>query len=203
VKQHEAGAISSQTLLAWQHAYQPSTLPIFQSHATRTTMGTESKAVLVCLRIWELICSVIVIGILAAFLDRVDDGDGPSDGRIIYALVTACVSTVFSLVFIVPFLHSFFAFPGDFILWIMWLVAFCLLDTVRTCHALPSCTQTDALPSAPASTHAAPRGSPTTGGSTGAGDGGGPSSSRCRAVPVAPSGEPRWPSASWPCLPSS
>lgn len=95
-------------------------------------MGTTSKVVLVCLRIWQLICSAIVLGILAAFVYRVSDADGPSDGRVIYGLVTAAISTAFSILFMAPFRFSFMAFPGDFILWIMWLVAFCLLDTVRT-----------------------------------------------------------------------
>jgi len=167
-------------------------------------MGSASKVVLVCLRIWQLICSLIVVGILAAFLNRVANGDGPRDGRIIYALVTACVSSAFSIIFIAPFMYSFYAFPGDFILWIMWLVAFCLLDTVCTKHPIfPCCSHADPLPSAPASTRAARRGSQTIGASTGADDGDDPFSSPCRAVPDAPSGEPRWPSASWPCLPSS
>jgi hypothetical protein len=86
----------------------------------------------------------------------------------------------------------------------MWLVAFCLLDTVCTKHPIfPCCSHADPLPSAPASTRAARRGSQTIGASTGADDGDDPFSSPCRAVPDAPSGEPRWPSASWPCLPSS
>lgn len=114
-------------------------------------MGSGSKVALVCLRIWQLICSVIVVGILAAFVNRVANGDGPRDGRIIYALVTACLSSAFSIIFIAPFMYSFYAVPGDFILWIMWLVAFCLLDTVCTKHPIfPSSTTLAKLTFCPA-----------------------------------------------------
>jgi hypothetical protein len=95
-------------------------------------MGTASKVVLVSLRIWQLICSVIVLGILASFLNRVSDAGATRDGRIIYSIVTASISTAFSIVFIAPFLYAFLAFPADLALWVMWLVAFCLLETVRT-----------------------------------------------------------------------
>ncbi len=93
-------------------------------------MGTASRVALTCLRIFQLICAVIVLGILGAFWHRVLSGDGPKDGRIIYAIVTASITIAFSIIFIAPFMYSFYAFPGDFILWIMWLVAFCLLDSV-------------------------------------------------------------------------
>ncbi len=99
-------------------------------------MGAASKVVLCGLRIWELICSLIVLGILASFLRRVNDADAPRDGRIVYGIVTASISTAFSIIFIAPFIYAFMAFPGDFILWVMWLVAFCLLETV--CTLLPS-----------------------------------------------------------------
>ncbi|KAG7284913.1 hypothetical protein NEMBOFW57_009528 [Staphylotrichum longicolle] len=101
-------------------------------------MGAGSKVALVGLRIWELICSVIVLGILGSFLHRLSDAGVSRDGRIVYGVVTASISTVFSIVFIAPFLYAFIAFPGDFILWIMWLVAFCLLITRtggNTCSA--------------------------------------------------------------------
>ena len=94
-------------------------------------MGSASKVLLVVLRVWQLICSVVVLGILAAFMNRVHDANGPKDGRIIYSIVTASISTAFSIIFIAPFFYSFLAFPFDFVLFVMWLVAFCLLETVR------------------------------------------------------------------------
>lgn len=94
-------------------------------------MGGASRALLVGLRIWQLICSVIVLGILASFLHRVSNAGATRDGRIIYSIITASISTVFSIVFIAPFLYAFLAFPADFALFVMWLVVFCLLITVR------------------------------------------------------------------------
>ncbi len=94
-------------------------------------MGADSRVLLLGLRIWQLICSVIVLGILGSFLHRLSDAGVSRDGRVVYSIVTASISTVFSIVFIAPFLYDFLAFPGDFILWIMWLITFCLLITVR------------------------------------------------------------------------
>ncbi len=94
-------------------------------------MGAGSKVALVCLRIWQLICSVIVLGILASFLHRLSNAGVKRDGRVVYGIVTASISTIFSIVFIAPFLYAFLAFPADFILFVMWLVLFCLLVTVR------------------------------------------------------------------------
>lgn len=93
-------------------------------------MGAGSKAALVILRIWELICSVIVLAILARFLYLVGDAGASRDGRIIYGVVVASISTFFSLFFILPFMYAFLAFPFDFALFVMWLVLFCLLMTV-------------------------------------------------------------------------
>ncbi|KAK3306219.1 uncharacterized protein B0T15DRAFT_221934 [Chaetomium strumarium] len=92
-------------------------------------MGVVSKGVQVALRIFQLICSVIVLGILARFVHRVSAAGGSHDGRVIYGLVVASISTLFALVFIVPLLYSFLVFPFDFALFVMWLVLFCLLIT--------------------------------------------------------------------------
>ena len=97
-------------------------------------MGAGSKVALVCLRIWQLVCSVIVLGILSSFLHRISNAGATRDGRVVYGIVTASISTVFSIVFIAPFLYAFLAFPADFILFVMWLVVFCLLVTVRAPH---------------------------------------------------------------------
>lgn len=95
-------------------------------------MGTGSRVAQLCLRIWQLICSVIVLGILSSFLHRVAQAGAHRDGRIIYGIITASISTAFSIVFIAPFLYSFLAWPADFVLFVMWLVLFCLEMTVST-----------------------------------------------------------------------
>jgi hypothetical protein len=93
-------------------------------------MGVVSRGVQVALRIWQLICSLIVLGIIARFLDLVSDAGATRDGRIIYGIIVASISALFALVFVVPILYSFLAFPFDFALFVMWLVLFCLLMTV-------------------------------------------------------------------------
>ncbi len=170
----------------------------------QAAMGPGSKIALVGLRIWQLMCSVLVLGILASFLHRISNAGATRDGRVVYGIVTASISTVFSIVFIAPFLYAFLAFPADFILFVMWLVVFCLLVTVRAphcfIHAPRPWAQADLLFSAPAPVHAAPRGFIITGAIIGADGGGRPSSSpglpTLRILDAA-SGGRFWPSPSW------
>jgi len=93
-------------------------------------MGAASKIALVSLRFLELAGSVIVLGILARFVDLMRDAHGWKDGRVIYGLVVASISTLFSLVFMLPFLYTIYGFPGDIMLFVLWLVRFCLLIAV-------------------------------------------------------------------------
>lgn len=93
-------------------------------------MGSTSRVCCVILRFLELVWSVVVLGLVAHFVRRVDEAGGSNDSRLIYTLVLACISTLYSLIFVLPFLYSFLAFVADFILFVMWLVAFCLLVTV-------------------------------------------------------------------------
>ncbi|KAK0649884.1 hypothetical protein B0T16DRAFT_428431 [Cercophora newfieldiana] len=102
-------------------------------------MGSTSKACNVILRIWELVCSAVVLGIVAKFINLVIRAGGQNDSRLIYTLIVASISTLYSLLFMPPFLYTFLAFPADFILFVMWLIAFCLLVTrvaTNTCNAL-------------------------------------------------------------------
>ncbi len=127
----------------------------FQSHPAQTkkthglhilqaaTMGAASKILSVCLRLGELACSIIVLGIVGHFLSRLSSASVYADNRLIYTIVVASISTFASLMFMVPFTCSFLAFPFDFILFVLWLVAFCLLEVVSihyvnddTAHAM-------------------------------------------------------------------
>jgi hypothetical protein len=94
-------------------------------------MGAASKGLAVILRLGELACSVIVLGILGRFLAIVGQANTYADSRIVYAVVVACIAIAFSIIFLPPFTYSFMAFPVDFILFTLFLVAFCLLETVR------------------------------------------------------------------------
>lgn len=101
-------------------------------------MGGTFRACNVILRIWELVCSAVVLGIVAKFINSVIRAGASNDSRLIYTLIIASVSTLYSLLFMPPLLYTFLAFPADFILFIMWLVAFYLLVTrvaTNTCNS--------------------------------------------------------------------
>jgi hypothetical protein len=90
--------------------------------------GTTHKVISVILRFIQFASAVIVLGVLGHFVHLLDDNDGNTDGRIIYAMVVAGIGIVYSLLFIAPVDKLFLSFPADFVLFIMWLVAFCLLQ---------------------------------------------------------------------------
>jgi hypothetical protein len=93
-------------------------------------MGTTSRVLSVILRMGEAICAIILVGILGYFASVVNDATTFADGRLIYALVVACLGLFFSLVFLPPFTYSFMGFPVDFVMFVLSLVAFCLLEVV-------------------------------------------------------------------------
>lgn len=93
-------------------------------------MGAASKVIHIILRVFEVICSVIVLGLVARFLHLVSQAGVSVDSRIVYAIVTASISTLFALVFIAPFIYAYLAFPMDAILFVMWIVVFGLLTSV-------------------------------------------------------------------------
>lgn len=93
-------------------------------------MGAASKVINVILRIGELASCAIVLGQLGHFLWILADANAPSDPHIVYTTVVASIGIFLSVVLVLPFTYSFLAFPVDFIMAILWLVAFCLLETV-------------------------------------------------------------------------
>ncbi|KAH6845856.1 hypothetical protein B0I37DRAFT_435427 [Chaetomium sp. MPI-CAGE-AT-0009] len=93
-------------------------------------MGAVSRIALLALRIWQLICSTIVVGILARFLHVLSEAGAARDSRVIYGNSCLYQPRLCYIVFIAPFLYSFLAFPVDFALFIMSIVLFCLLITL-------------------------------------------------------------------------
>ncbi|KAH7211362.1 hypothetical protein DER44DRAFT_859542 [Fusarium oxysporum] len=92
--------------------------------------GGGHKVASVILRFLELACGAIVLGLLGRFCYLINETSNVSvDGRIIYAMVVAGMTIVYSIVVFAPIDVLFMAFPFDFILFIMWLIAFCLLET--------------------------------------------------------------------------
>ncbi|SCO84436.1 uncharacterized protein FRV6_08563 [Fusarium oxysporum] len=92
--------------------------------------GGGHKVASVILRFLQLTCGAIVLGLLGRFAYLADDANVSVDGRIIYTMVVSGITIVFSICVCLPFDILFLSFLFDFILFIMWLVAFCLLETV-------------------------------------------------------------------------
>lgn len=98
-------------------------------------MGTVSRVLSVLLRLGELACGAIVLGILGRFFYLAGDaGIVDPDGRLIYTTVVASLTIIDAIVFMPPFAYSFWSFPIDFILFVAWLVAFCLGETASCFH---------------------------------------------------------------------
>ncbi|CZR68842.1 uncharacterized protein PAC_18742 [Phialocephala subalpina] len=101
-------------------------------------MSVAARVFHVLLRIGEFISSVIVLGLIGRVLYMVGQADASTDSRLIYTTVIASISTIFSIIFVLPFLYAFLAFPMDFIMFVTWLVAFCLMEAltgIHTCDA--------------------------------------------------------------------
>ncbi|KAI8401525.1 hypothetical protein FOFC_18394 [Fusarium oxysporum] len=96
--------------------------------------GSGHKVASVILRFLQLTCGAIVLGLLGRFAYLADDANVSVDGRIIYTMVVSGITIVFSICVCPPFDILFLSFPFDFILFIMWLVAFCLLETRTRNH---------------------------------------------------------------------
>ncbi|KAG8358398.1 hypothetical protein FVEN_g12732 [Fusarium venenatum] len=100
--------------------------------------GVAHKVISVILRLSELACAIIVLGILSRICYLVGIAGDNVDGRIIYTIVVACLGIMYSVLFCPPFKSMFLGFPFDFVLFVMWLVAYCLLQTrtgTHTCTA--------------------------------------------------------------------
>jgi hypothetical protein len=109
-------------------------------------MGSGSKIAHVLLRVGQLAASAIVLGLLGRFLWIISTAGVFADSRIVYATVVACIGVLFSVFFMVPCIASFFTFPIDFIMAILWLVAFCLFEAVSVFTS--SCTIRTLTPAA-------------------------------------------------------
>ncbi|KAH8645950.1 hypothetical protein BGZ61DRAFT_377033 [Ilyonectria robusta] len=103
-----------------------------------THTGTAHKVVSVILRIGELCCAVIVLGLLSRFCYLISIAQESADGRIVYAMVVGGIGIIYSFFFCPPFKSLFLSFPFDFVLFVMWLVAYCLLQTRTGSHTCSS-----------------------------------------------------------------
>ncbi|KAG5766516.1 hypothetical protein H9Q69_006649 [Fusarium xylarioides] len=100
--------------------------------------GVAHKVISVILRLSELSSAIIVLGILSRFCYLAGIAEAHVDGRIIYTIVVACLGIIYSICFCPPFKAMFLGFPFDFVMFIMWLVAYCLLQTRTGSHTCSS-----------------------------------------------------------------
>jgi len=98
------------------------------------SVGAAHKLVSVILRFLELSSAVIVLGLLSRFAYLISVAQVHMDGRLVYAMVVAVIGIVYSFFLCPPFDTLFASFPADFVLFVMWLVAYCLLQTKTKTH---------------------------------------------------------------------
>ncbi|KAI6765220.1 hypothetical protein HG531_012319 [Fusarium graminearum] len=96
--------------------------------------GVAHKVISVILRLSELASAIIVLGILSRLTYLVGIAGDSVDGRIIYVIVVASLGIMYSIMFCAPFKSLFLGFPFDFVMFVMWLVAYCLLQTKTGTH---------------------------------------------------------------------
>jgi len=80
-----------------------------------------------CLRIGELAFSATVAGLTGSYLHTQKHTSAWSKKRFIYTEVVAAIGILFSLLFLLPFAASFIHYPADFLLFILFMIAFGLL----------------------------------------------------------------------------
>ncbi|KAH7007683.1 hypothetical protein EDB80DRAFT_764472 [Ilyonectria destructans] len=100
----------------------------------KESSGTAHKVASVFLRFLELSSAVIVLGILSRLAFNLSIAGVHMDGRLVYTMVVASIAIVYSIFLCPPFDTLFMSFPFDFLLFIMWLVAYCLLQTRTRGH---------------------------------------------------------------------
>jgi hypothetical protein len=81
----------------------------------------------IVLRLAELAFAAIVAGLTGVYLDASKGASSWSLGRHIYTVVVAGLSIIFAIIWLFPFSGSFIHWPTDFVISVMWFVAFGLL----------------------------------------------------------------------------
>ncbi|KAE8352793.1 membrane-associating domain-containing protein [Aspergillus coremiiformis] len=90
-------------------------------------MPVVSRLVSIVLRLVEIICAVIVAGIIGYYLVSLNDLEAWPQARWIYTEVVAGVSILLGLIWLIPFSFSFFSWPFDVVISLAWFAAFGIL----------------------------------------------------------------------------
>lgn len=86
-----------------------------------------TRLVALILRVAELVFAAIVAGLTGEYLHKTSGVSAWDNGRFIYSVVVAGLSILLALIWLIPFTSSFFHYPADFFISIMWWVVFGLL----------------------------------------------------------------------------
>jgi Membrane-associating domain len=93
-------------------------------------MPVISRVVSILLRIGELAFAAVVAGIVGSYLHAYDQAHAWPQARFIYTEVVAGISMILALFWLLPFTATVINWPGDLIMFILWIVAFGLLVNV-------------------------------------------------------------------------
>ncbi|CRK43398.1 hypothetical protein BN1723_005650 [Verticillium longisporum] len=80
---------------------------------------------LTVIHFFQFVLAITVIGLYGTDLQRAREADSYVDAKWVYAVVVGALSALTALLFMVPFILRFaFTFVWDFVLFVLWLVAF-------------------------------------------------------------------------------
>jgi hypothetical protein len=91
-----------------------------------------SSIVSFTLRGSELAFAATVTGLIAPYIHQSHLANDLPVRRSIYTIAVASLSMLFALLLLVPFSASFYFFPVDIMLFVLWIVAFGLLVDVSS-----------------------------------------------------------------------
>jgi hypothetical protein len=83
-----------------------------------------SRVVSVFLRFGEFVSAGVVLGLMAHLLHRYDHTHTGPLARMIYTIIIAALSALFSLVWLIPTTRSMMHYPFDLLMSVAWFAAF-------------------------------------------------------------------------------
>ncbi|KAH7063131.1 hypothetical protein B0J12DRAFT_562847 [Macrophomina phaseolina] len=86
--------------------------------------GLPGLVARVLLRLLQFVLALTVCGLYGVDLDNARKAHAYADSKWVYAEVTAGLSAITCLVYLVPMVHSLFFFAWDWVLFILWVVVF-------------------------------------------------------------------------------
>src|SRR5579862_5666679 len=101
-------------------------------------MPVISRLLSTLLRIGELGFAAVVAGINGSYIHTYSKAHAWPKARFIYTEVVAGISIILALFWLLPFTASVINWPGDLILFILWIVAFALLVNVSLLPSVPT-----------------------------------------------------------------